>query len=112
MYKRQVIVGNLKLMEQRGILVLENPLAGTVIYIAENGVYRGYIQIADRLKLDSKKAIALLKLQGIKRLAMLTGDRKEAANTAAKELGLNLAYAELLPGDKVEKVEGLSLIHI
>ncbi len=76
------------------------------MYVAVDQVYAGYIRIADQLKPDAQKAIAQLKAQGI-RTVMLTGDSQSAGEMAAKELGMDQVFTQLLPGDKVEKVEAL-----
>ena len=80
---------------------------GTVVHIAMDGDYKGYIVISDEIKLDSKIAIKNLKNLGIKKTIMLTGDSKVVGEKVANELGLDLVYTELLPADKVQKVEEL-----
>ena len=77
--------------------------------MAVDGVYAGHIVISDQVKPDAKAAIAALKAQGVKKTVMLTGDAKAVGESVAKELGLDQAYTQLLPGDKVEKVEALLL---
>lgn len=101
-----VCAGNGKLMKQIGVDWHECHLTGTVVHIAVNGKYEGHIVISDEIKEDSAKAIASLKEQGI-RTVMLTGDAKAVGESVAKSLGLDQVYTELLPADKVEKVEEL-----
>lgn len=100
-----VLAGNRKLMEESGVKdVPETESAGTLIYIADNGVYAGVIEISDRIKEDAVRAIENLKREGIKTV-MLTGDRREAADITAKKLGLDEWRSELLPDGKVEAME-------
>lgn len=104
-----VAAGNARLMEQLGITIPSDtqPAEGaTVVYLAMNGVYAGFLQISDVEKPTSAKAIQSLKKQGI-RTVMLTGDGKAAAHQVAQRLGLDDYHAQLLPGDKVEKLEQL-----
>ncbi|MCR5195355.1 MAG: cadmium-translocating P-type ATPase [Pseudobutyrivibrio sp.] len=103
----QVDCGNIKLMQSLEIKVDEAPVSGTVIHVAIDREYRGYILISDKLKATSKDAVAAMKLAGIRKSVMLTGDNKTVAEAVAAELGLDEYYAELLPGDKVSKVEAL-----
>ena len=79
----------------------------TVVHVAAEGRYLGYILIADEVKPDAKEAIAALKAQGVKKTVLLTGDAKDVGEAVAQELGLDEAYTQLLPGDKVERVEAL-----
>ena len=102
-----VQVGNEKLMNSIGIQVNEVIEPGTVIHVAIEGKYHGYILISDMLKEHSKDAIVGLKKAGIKKTVMLTGDSKKVADLVAADLGLDEVCAELLPGDKVSKVEAL-----
>ncbi|MBP5325039.1 MAG: cadmium-translocating P-type ATPase [Pseudobutyrivibrio sp.] len=102
-----VQVGNEKLMNSIGIQVKEVVEPGTVIHVAIDGKYHGYILISDMLKEHSKEAIVGLKKAGIKKTVMLTGDSKKVADLVAADLGLDEVCAELLPGDKVSKVEDL-----
>lgn len=104
---RKVVAGNVKLMEKMGIEYNKNEFSGTVVHVAVEGIYAGLIVIADEVKEDSKNAISKLKNINIKQIVMLTGDTLRAGEKAAKELGLDKVYAELLPADKVEKVEEL-----
>ncbi len=104
---REIFVGNTKLMVQQGIVYQESTAVGTVIHIAERGHYLGYISIIDELKEDSRKAISELQKAGIRKIVMLTGDRKVTADDVAHKLGIKEVYAELLPGDKVDRMEEL-----
>jgi Cd2+/Zn2+-exporting ATPase len=104
---RKVSAGNVKLMEKMGIDYNKNDFSGTVVHVAVDGIYAGLIVIADEVKEDSKSAISKLKNINIKQIVMLTGDTIKAGEKAARELGLDKVYAELLPADKVEKVEEL-----
>ena len=102
-----VAVGNAKLMKRIGVEVVECHQVGTVIHVAINGAYAGHILIADVPKPTSKEAIANLKKHGIKETVMLTGDIDKVAQQVAGELGVDRVYSELLPADKVTKVEEL-----
>ena len=104
---RSVVAGNDKLMNQLGIAFLESDEPGTVVHIAVDGVYAGQILIADRIKPGAAEAIAQLKNAGVRRMVMLTGDHHSVAEKVAGELGLDEYYSELLPSDKVTKVEEL-----
>lgn len=100
-----VAAGNSKLMKKLGIAFEECNSLGTVVYTALNGEYAGYIVISDALKPTSKRAIAELKNAEIQNIIMLTGDRKNAAEKAADELGIDYVKSELLPVDKVNEIE-------
>lgn len=104
---KAVLAGNGKLMEQAGIPYQECKEAGTVIYVAREGVFAGSVLISDTIKEESFEAIRRLKAVGVRKTVMLTGDRKEVGEAVAKEIGLDGVYTELLPGDKVDKVEML-----
>lgn len=104
---KKVLAGNSKLMEKMNISYYEGEFSGTTVHVAIDGVYVGYIIIADEIKDDSKQAIGELKKANIKQTVMLTGDTKNAAAKVAEELGIERVYAELLPADKVEKLEEL-----
>lgn len=104
---QEIYAGNEKLMEKQGISCLQPAEAGTVVHVACGGRYLGYILIADEVKEDAAAAIAGLKAAGIRRIVMLTGDRKAAAEETAEKLGIAEVYAELLPGDKVDRMEEL-----
>ena len=94
-------------MQERNIDYIKCNDIGTVIYVAVNNKFAGYIVISDKIKKDSKKAIDDLKKYNIKKTVMLTGDRKNVGESVAKELNIDEVYTELLPDGKVEKVEGL-----
>ena len=102
-----VAAGNAKLMKKLGISYQECHQVGTVIHMAVNGVYAGHILISDLLKPHAKEAITALHISGITKTVMLTGDMKKVADQTAAELGISEVYSELLPGDKVAKVEEL-----
>lgn len=104
---KRVLVGNGKLMAQEKIEYLECHSVGTIVHIAIDGKYAGHIVISDVIKPDSKEAIQRLKSLGIKKNVMLTGDAKAIAQKVANELGIDQVYYELLPQDKVEKLEEL-----
>ena len=103
----KVAVGNDKLMKQLGVDFIDCQAAGTVVHVALDGKYAGHILISDRLKPDAKQAIDQLKRLGVRKTVMLTGDRKITGEAVAKELGIDQVYSELLPADKVDKVEQL-----
>ena len=102
-----VAAGNDKLMKRLGISFMECHHAGTVVHIAVNGEYAGHILISDEVKEHSKEAIQALKKAGIKQIVMLTGDARKAAVQVAEKIGVDQVYSELLPADKVAKVEEL-----
>ena len=102
-----VAVGNTKLMKRIGVEAVECHQVGTVIHVAIDGAYAGHILISDVLKPTSKEAIVNLKKNGIKATVMLTGDIDKVAQQVAGELGVDRVYSELLPADKVSKVEEL-----
>lgn len=102
-----VAAGNQKLMKQLNLDVPEPEAVGTIVHVAVDGVYAGYILINDVIKEHSKEAIAGLKEAGIRKTIMLTGDGHKVADAVAKELGLDEVYSELLPADKVDRVEAL-----
>lgn len=104
---KKVMAGNIKLMKMMDILYFKGELIGTIVHVAVNNKYIGYIVIADEVKEDSAQAIKELKAANIKQTVMLTGDNKSIGSKVAKELGLDKVYAELLPADKVEKLEEL-----
>ena len=103
----EILIGNERLMKENSIEYIICNEVGTVLYIAINKKYSGYILIADKIKEDSKDAIINLKKNGINDVVMLTGDRKDVAQDIAKKLMIDEVYAELLPDGKVEKVEEL-----
>lgn len=102
-----VAAGNKKLMQSMGIVCEENTGVGTVVHVAIDGVYAGYILISDVEKEQSKEAVASLKASGVKRTVMLTGDSRAVADHVAARLGLDEVHSELLPADKVARVEEL-----
>ena len=104
---KKVLVGNDKLMAQAGVAAPACETVGTILHVAVDGAYAGHIVIADVVKDDAASAIAELKAAGIRRTVMLTGDREEVAADVATKLGLSEYHAQLLPADKVERVEGL-----
>ncbi len=104
---KKVSAGNFRLMEKMDIPYYKGELIGTVVHVAVDNVYAGYIIIADEVKADSAQAIRDLKEANIKQTVMLTGDTKNVGTKVARDLGLDKVYAELLPGDKVEKLEEL-----
>lgn len=104
---KKVMAGNIKLMKMMDIPYFKGELIGTVVHVAVNNKYIGYIVIADEVKEDSAQAIKELKEANIKQTVMLTGDNKSVGSKVAQELGLDKVYAELLPADKVEKLEEL-----
>lgn len=104
---KQVFAGNIKLMNKEDIAVEKEHNEGTVVYVAVDGKYAGCIVISDVVKPNSKKAIAELKRNGIKKTVMLTGDSRKVAEIVAKEIGLDEFRAQLLPADKVSEVEKL-----
>lgn len=105
--QKKVYVGNAKLMEKIGAKWHDCHLTGTVIHVAVEGEYAGHIVISDRNKKHAGAAISALKQQGITKTVMLTGDVEEVAKQVANDLGIDLCYSDLLPQDKVSKVEEL-----
>ena len=105
-----VAVGNDKLMNTLGIEYIPCRSVGTIIHVAVDGAYVGHIVISDVLKADSKDAVRRLKEIGVKKVVMLTGDSKKVANDVAATLKMDEVFSELLPGDKVERVEKLLLM--
>lgn len=104
---RKVAAGNRKLMDRLGIPVKECSDTGTVVHVAVDGVYAGYIVICDQLKATSAQAVSALKRSGVRRIVMLTGDREAVAEETARQLGVGEYRSELLPQDKVSHVESL-----
>ncbi len=104
---RRVFVGNDKLMAEEGVPFEPCELVGTVLHVALDGVYIGHVIIADTLKDDAKETIDSLHAAGVGRTVMLTGDRREVAEAVANELGIDEFYAQLMPQDKVDRVERL-----
>ena len=106
---QKVLAGSRNLLMENGIECPASVTNGTAVYIAAGGEYVGVIMIADRIRADSRAAISGLRAQGIKKIVMLSGDTKSNARIIADELGLDEVYAELLPHQKVEKLEELSV---
>ncbi len=104
---RRIFAGNDKLMNEAGVQWHPCHRTGTTVHIAIDGAYAGHLVISDEVKPDSKEGISALKKLGIIKTVMLTGDAKEVGEAAAKELGLDEVHTQLLPADKVEKVESL-----
>lgn len=104
---RIVLAGNDRLMKRENIAYKPCPAVGTVVYLAEEGTFLGSILISDVIKEGVPEAIRDLKKAGVSKTVMLTGDRRETGEAAAKEIGLDEVHAELLPGDKVDIVEKL-----
>ena len=102
-----VAVGGEKLMEQVGAAWHPCSHAGTIVHVAVDGTYAGHIVISDRVKKDAAQAVRDLHAAGVRRTVMLTGDRRAVAESVAGQLGLDVFYAELLPQEKVERVEQL-----
>ena len=105
--KNTILAGNEKLMKANNIKFESNTEAGTVVYVAVDNKFIGYIVIADKIKKDSEQAIKDIKEQGIKQTVMLTGDNKEVATSVAKKLKLDKVFSNLLPNEKVDRIEEL-----
>lgn len=104
---RRVAAGNDKLMDAEGVNYIECHSVGTIIHMAIDGEYAGHIVISDVIKPDAREAVAALKKCGVRETVMLTGDAEKVAESVAASLGIDRVYSELLPGDKVDKVEEL-----
>ncbi len=102
-----VLVGNKKLMDEKEISIPQTNAVGTIIYTAINNKYAGFIVVSDEIKKDSKKALEKLKALGINKTVMLTGDKKQVGEAIANSIGIDKAYTELLPADKVNVIESL-----
>ena len=102
---KTILAGNAKLMDKEGIAYIPSNAIGTVIYLACNGKYAGYIVIEDEIKADAPSAIKALKEVGVRKTVMLTGDADAVGKKVAQKLGLDQVYTELLPADKVDRVE-------
>lgn len=103
----EIYAGNAKLMDRIALKCDEVNEAGTVIHIAIDGKYAGYVVVSDVIKEETLDAISKLKAEGIRKAVMLTGDNKITANEVAKKIGIDEVYSELLPGDKVDQIEKL-----
>lgn len=104
---KEVLLGNEKLMKARRIPYIAAESSGTIVYVACEEKYMGAIVIADSVKEGAREALQSMKQVGVKKCVMLTGDRQQAAQAVAKELGIDEVHAQLLPGDKVSKLEEL-----
>ena len=104
---RHVVVGNAKMLAATGVEAPNCEVVGTILHVLVDGIYAGHIVIADTVKADAEQTIRDLHAAGVKRTVMLTGDHEEVAAAVAKQLGLDEFHAQLLPGDKVERVEAL-----
>ena len=104
---RTVCAGNNKLMDEIGVKWHPCHKVGTTVHLSVDGVYAGHIVISDELKSDAAQAVAALKEQQVRKTVMLTGDAKAVGEEVAKELGLDEVHSQLLPADKVERVEKL-----
>lgn len=104
---KDAYVGNAKLMDSIGLRYIEVHDVGTVVHVAFDNVYVGYLLLRDVIKHDSAQAVLDLKAQGVRRIVMLSGDKKEAADAVAESLGISECYSQLLPADKVSRVEEL-----
>ena len=104
---KHVVVGNAKMLAAAGVEAPDCEVVGTILHVLVDGVYAGHIVIADTVKADAEQTIRDLHAAGVKRTVMLTGDREEVAASVTKQLSLDEFHAQLLPGDKVERVEAL-----
>lgn len=104
---KTVCVGNTKMMEQLQVRFHPCELVGTIVHVVVDGEYFGHIVISDEMKSDAREAVASLKAAGVRRTVMLTGDRREVGEDVAKQLALDEVHTELLPAEKVERVEAL-----
>ena len=104
---KTVCVGNNKLMDDIGIAWHPCHRVGTTVHVSVDGAYAGHIVISDEVKPDAKEAIAALKELGVRKTVMLTGDAKAVGESVAADLGLDAVYTQLLPGDKVDRMEDL-----
>ena len=106
-FEKKVYIGNEKLMQEKNIQYIPASEVGTIVYVAIGDKYAGHIVVADKVKEDAKKTISTLKENSIKKTVMLTGDKKEIGENVANELKLDEVHTELLPDEKVSKVETL-----
>ena len=104
---KHVVVGNAKMLAASGVETPDCEVVGTILHVLVDDVYAGHIIIADTVKADAEQTIRELHAAGVKRTVMLTGDREEVAAAVANQLGVDEFHAQLLPGDKVERVEAL-----
>lgn len=105
--ERKVVIGNMKLMEQEGLLYDKSSDGGTVVHVGIDGKYGGYITIADEIKADTEKTITELTKLGVTKIVMLTGDSRKTAKIVADQLGIVEYYGDLLPGDKLDRLEDI-----
>ncbi|MBE5845493.1 MAG: cadmium-translocating P-type ATPase [Butyrivibrio sp.] len=103
----EILAGNAKLLESNGIAYEKSSDFGTIVYLAKDKVFIGTISISDTIKEGAESAMSAVKSVGVSRIVMLTGDNKESAEHVAKEVGIDTVFAQLLPADKVERVESL-----
>lgn len=102
-----IAAGNVRLMKRVGAEAIDCHCVGTIVHIAIDGSYAGHIVISDMVKSNSKRALSLLRSEGVRRTVMLTGDSGKVAEDVASKLGIDGVYSELLPADKVDKLESL-----
>lgn len=101
----EILAGNIKLMKEYGIEIIDPQVDGSIVYIAKNGIYKGCLVIRDNIKKDAKYTIEGLKELGVSKTVMLTGDGDKAAERVGRNLGIDRVYAKMLPGDKLHKME-------
>jgi Cd2+/Zn2+-exporting ATPase len=106
-----VLAGSSRYLQAEGFAVESSPALGTLVHLAVNNIYAGYLEIADAVKADARQAIDQLREIGITRIVMLTGDTEAVGQAIGRELGVDTVYAELLPDQKVEKLEQLEKAH-
>lgn len=104
---KKLLAGNVRLMEANGVEINRTDAVGTAVYVAYDGKFLGYILIRDEIKQEALEAISRLRKLGVRKCIMLTGDKKNVAEAVGRKLGMDLVYSELLPQDKVQKVEEL-----
>lgn len=104
---KKLLAGNVRLMEANGVEINRTDAVGTAVYVAYDGKFLGYILIRDEIKQEALEAISRLRKLGVRKCIMLTGDKKNVAEAVGWKLGMDLVYSELLPQDKVQKVEEL-----
>ena len=104
---KEILAGSLRLMEKENLAAAEEKQTGTFVHIAVDGIYQGYLVVSDEIKEDAAKAVKNLRAAGVRRIVMLTGDKKAVGEKIGSELGLDEVFAELLPQQKVEKLEEL-----
>lgn len=107
----KICVGNQKLMDAEGAVISDHVHDGTVVHVCRGGIYMGHIVISDVIKPESSEAVSRLRRIGVEKTVMLTGDSKNAGESAAGKIGIDVCYSELLPADKVAKVEELIAVN-